>query len=98
VGNASSRSLVRRAIASFRRCAPFPSEGVAAPEPLAKDIARSDHASFWRYGYPALMVTDTVPFRNPHYHTEEDILETLDIDHLARVVQGLQKVVEDLAQ
>ncbi len=98
VGNANSRQLVWQAIASFRRCAPFPSEGVAAPESLAKDIARSDHASFWRYGYPALMITDTVPFRNPHYHTEEDTLETLDIDRLARVVQGLQKVVEDLAQ
>jgi hypothetical protein len=34
-------------------------------EALVKDIGRSDHASFWRYGYSVLMVTDTVPFRNP---------------------------------
>jgi hypothetical protein len=34
-------------------------------EAFVKDIGRSDHASFWRYGYSALMVTDTVPFRNP---------------------------------
>jgi hypothetical protein len=29
----------------------------------------SDHASFWNYGYPALMLTDTAMFRNPYYHT-----------------------------
>ena len=52
VGNLHSRRLVHRVIRGFRRVQ-FPSEGMAAPRWL-KDIFRSDHAAFWRCGYPAL--------------------------------------------
>ncbi len=97
VGNLKSRALVRRSIASFRKHAQFPSEGVAAPDSLVKDVRRSDHASFWAQGYPALMVTDTAPFRNPHYHKPSDTPEHVDFDALTRVVVGLSRVVEDLA-
>ncbi len=97
VGNLKSRALVRRSIASFRKHAQFPSEGVAAPDSLVKDVGRSDHASFWAQGYPALMATDTAPFRNPHYHKPSDIPEHVDFDALTRVVVGLSRVVEDLA-
>jgi hypothetical protein len=47
-------------------------------------------------GYHAVMVTDTAPFRYPHYHTAEDTPDKLDYDNTARVV-GLGRVVEDLA-
>ncbi len=97
VGNLRSRHLVRRSIASFRRHARFPSEGIAAPDFLVEDVRRSDHASFWAQGYPALMVTDTAPFRNPHYHKSSDTPDQVNFDHLTRVVIGLSKVVEDLA-
>ncbi len=97
VGNLKSRELVRRSIASFRRHAQFPSEGVAPPDSLVKDVGRSDHASFWAQGYPALMVTDTAPFRNPHYHKPSDTPAHVNFDYLARVVIGLSNVVEDLA-
>ena len=43
------------------------------------------------------MVTDTAPFRYPHYHTPEDTPEKLDYDRLARVVRGLEGVVRELA-
>jgi hypothetical protein len=52
-------------------------------------INLSDNASFWRYGYRAVMVTDSAFFRNPHYHRETDTLETLDFDSMAEVVKGL---------
>lgn len=97
VGNLGSRDLVRRSIASFRIHAQFPSEGIAAPDSLVEDVRRSDHASFWAQGYPALMVTDTAPFRNPHYHKSSDTPEQVNFDHLTRVVIGLSKVIEDLA-
>ena len=41
-------------------------------------VAWSDHRSFWDHGWPALMVTDTAPFRNPHYHQETDRPEHLE--------------------
>jgi Predicted aminopeptidases len=97
VGDLASRNLVRCAISSFRRHARFPSEGVAAPKAFAADIGRSDHASFWAQGYPAIMVTDTVPFRYPHYHRPSDTPDRLKFDPMVRVVIGLSSVVTDLA-
>jgi Zn-dependent M28 family amino/carboxypeptidase len=96
VGNLRSRSLLRRAIGTFRATTPFPSEGVAAPESIS-GIGWSDHWSFWQEGYPALMVTDTAPFRYLHYHESEDTPEKLDYERMARVVTGLGRVAMELA-
>jgi Iap family predicted aminopeptidase len=95
VGNVGSRRLVRESIGSFRRHAKFPSEGGAVPG-FIEGVAWSDHWAFWQVGYPAIMVTDTAPFRNPHYHTVEDTPDKLDFDRMARVVSGLTEVVERL--
>ncbi len=96
VGNMSSRALVRRAVGSFRRHTKFPSEGAAAPGYLP-GIYWSDHWAFWREGYPAVMVSDTAPFRYPYYHTSDDTPDKIDYRRTARVVVGLGKVVEELA-
>ena len=87
VGNVASRGLVRRAVASFRKNAAFPSEGTAAPGKI-EGIGWSDHWAYWEVGYPALMVTDTAFFRNDRYHTRRDTPETLDYESMARVVAG----------
>ncbi|MEM8835604.1 MAG: M28 family peptidase [Planctomycetota bacterium] len=97
VGDLGSRDLVREAIASFRTHAQFPSEGVALPESI-EGIGWSDHWAFWQAGYPAIMVTDTAHFRNPHYHRSSDTPGTLDYDRMSRVVEGMIRVVEDLAR
>ena len=96
VGNLSSRRLVRRVIGAFRVSTAFPSEGVAAPSGM-EGVHWSDHWSFWEAGYPAIMVTDTAPFRYPHYHTATDTPEQLDYTGLARVTGGLAEVVGVLA-
>lgn len=95
VGNLSSASLVRRAIGAFRENACFPSEGAALPS-WVPGVGWSDHASFWMHGYPAIMVTDTAPFRYPHYHLPTDTPDRVDYERLARVVGGLTMVVERL--
>jgi hypothetical protein len=97
VGNLSSRSLVRNALAEFRRTTQFPSEGVAAPGGLT-GVGWSDQWSFWQEGYPAIMITDTAPFRNPNYHQLSDTPGTLNYDQMARVTLGMKKVVEYLAK
>ena len=95
VGDLSSRHLVRRVIRGLRRVQ-FPSEGMAAPRWL-KDIFRSDHAAFWRCGYPAVMITDTANFRYKYYHTPQDTIDKINYEALARVVTGLQEGVLELA-
>ncbi|MGJ3246206.1 MAG: M20/M25/M40 family metallo-hydrolase [Elainellaceae cyanobacterium] len=56
----------------------------------------SDHAPFWDRGYRAIMVTDTSFMRNPHYHLGSDRLDTLDLDFLAGVCQGLEAGLQNL--
>jgi hypothetical protein len=95
VGSTQSKDLVRRCIKTFRDKVSFPSEGAALPGALP-GIGWSDHWSFEQVGYPAIMVTDTAPFRYPHYHTRDDLPEKIDYDRLARVVDGLRPVIEAL--
>ncbi|MFT5129466.1 MAG: Zn-dependent M28 family amino/carboxypeptidase [Rhodothermales bacterium] len=96
VGNYESRKLVRRVVREFRDNASFPSEGLAAAGALP-GIGWSDHWGFWQYDYPALMVTDTAPFRNPNYHRVTDTIDTIQFDKLARIVDGLHPVIASLA-
>ena len=96
VANTSSRDLLYRVIATFREHTAFPSEGIAAPE-WVTGIGWSDHWSFWREGYPALMVTDTALFRYKHYHTAEDTPDKIDYARMARVITGMSHVIAELA-
>jgi Zn-dependent M28 family amino/carboxypeptidase len=96
VSNPGSRRLLHEALAAFRRHAAFPSEGAAAPAALT-GVDWSDQWSFWEEGYPALMVTDTAPFRYPHYHTREDTPDKVDYERLARVTDGLARMLRELA-
>jgi len=70
---------------------PVPNRGLIVP-----DTRRSDHVPFWDNSYPAIMVTDTANMRNPHYHRESDRIETLDLDFLAGVCQGLVEAIRYL--
>jgi len=88
--------LVQRSIRKFRESVRFPSEGVAAPADWP-GVGWSDHWSFWQQQYPAIMITDTAMFRYPYYHTPLDTANRLDFAKMARVVDGVRKVVESLA-
>lgn len=96
VGNLSSRSLTLRAVEHFRETTKFPCEGAALPTYLP-GVGWSDHWSFWHEGYPAIMFTGTATFRNPNYHQPTDTPDTLDYERTARVVEGIERVVQELA-
>lgn len=96
VGNLASGPLVKQCLASFRRHQAFPSQGAALPGEM-EGVGWSDHWAFWQIGVPAVMVTDTAPMRYPHYHRPSDLPDKLDYGRLARVVEGLESVVLDLA-
>lgn len=67
----------------------------APPRLAGTDL--SDNWSYWRFGLPALIVTDTAFFRNHRYHTGDDVPETLDYERMARVVEGVAEAVRELA-
>jgi hypothetical protein len=95
VSNVHSRSLLRRVVALFRKHAKIASEGAALPA-FIPGVSWSDQWSFWRHGYPGIMITDTAPFRYPHYHSSSDTPDKLDYDRFTLVVSGMEKVIEDL--
>ena len=95
VSDLSSRNLVKKCIASFRKNATLPSEGIAAAHWIP-GISWSDQWAFWQEKFPAIMITDTAPFRYLYYHTAEDTPEKLDYDNLTRAVMGLFHVIMDL--
>lgn len=70
---------------------PVPNRGLPIPQ-----TRLSDHSPFWDLGYPAIMVTDTSFMRNPHYHQASDTLDTLDLDFLTGVCQGLIRGLSNL--
>jgi Zn-dependent M28 family amino/carboxypeptidase len=70
---------------------PVPNRGLPVPQ-----TRLSDHSPFWDLGYPAIMVTDTSFMRNPHYHQPSDTIDTLDLDFLTGVCQGLIKGLSTL--
>lgn len=97
VGNTSSGGFVRRVVKLFREHTRFPSQGAIMPKAV-REAGWSDHWAFQQVGYPGLMITDTAPFRYPHYHMQSDTPEKIDYERTARVVVGLEKVVADLVE
>lgn len=97
VANVGSRALLRRTMSIFRAQEKIPSEGAALPA-FIPGVSWSDHWSFWQHGYPAIMITDTAPFRYPHYHLPSDTPEKLDYDRFALVVSAMQEVIVDLVR
>jgi Zn-dependent M28 family amino/carboxypeptidase len=96
VANFRSRALLQQALKAFRANSAFPAEGLVAPEWLI-GVDWSDHWSFWRSGYPAIMITDTALFRYRHYHMPGDTPDKVDFQALARVTAGLAGMTRALA-
>jgi len=91
-----ARPLVRASIRSFRAHTQFPTIGGVAPA-FIPGIDFSDHWAFAQHGFPAIMLTDTAPYRYPYYHTRRDTPDKVDIDKLARVVKGIGGMIRDAA-
>jgi Zn-dependent M28 family amino/carboxypeptidase len=95
VGNWKSNALLSKFSAGMREVADLPVETLSVPGRgmIIPAVRLSDHAPFWDLGFPALMVTDTSFYRNPHYHSATDTLETLDIEFMAKVGEGVARAV-----
>lgn len=92
IGDQNSLKLQKAFLEAAAQFSPelkaFPIVAPASAQNVS-DLFRSDHARFWELNYPALMLTDTANFRNPHYHGPGDGMHTLDFDFMAAVVKAV---------
>jgi Zn-dependent M28 family amino/carboxypeptidase len=98
IGNWNSSALLRAVARGMRQVRGLAVETLSVPGAgaLLPAVRLSDHAPFWDAGYPALMVTDTAFYRNPNYHGRTDTLETLNVDFMAHVCEGVIRAIAAL--
>lgn len=96
VSNLQSKGFLNRVRHAFQKGTDLPVESISSLS-IVPGIDFSDHRSFWKFGFKALMVTDTAFYRNPYYHGPGDIPETLDYIRMTEVVIGLKSAIETLA-
>ena len=97
IGNERSQALTGVVVQAMKSHLPIVPLVVPGNGELLPDARRSDHTSFWDQGFPAVMLTDTANFRNPHYHRPTDTIETLNLDFIAAVADGVTAVVSAMA-
>ncbi len=88
VSDLPSRRLMRRLVDAFKANTDFPVQHAATLR-FVPGVSWSDHYSFWRHGYRAVMITDTAFYRYPYYHTQWDSPDRLAYPAFARATDGL---------
>jgi Zn-dependent M28 family amino/carboxypeptidase len=97
VGRIREGLVTRRVKAAMLGASDLPVYSMNALSFIA-GIDFSDHSSYWNEGFPAVMITDTAFYRNPHYHQAGDTADRLDYERLAKVVQGVFAVTQTWTQ
>ncbi len=92
VGNISSGEFTKKVKKFFKSSSSMPVESLNSFS-FIPGVDFSDHRNFWKFGYPAFMITDTSFYRNPNYHGIGDTASTLDYDRMAEVAAGLYKTL-----
>jgi len=96
IGMLRARRFVHTLTRTFRASTTFPAIGTVVPA-FVEGADLSDHWAYDHFGYPACMVTDTAPFRNPFYHSPNDTPDTVDYASLSRITSGLTATISALA-
>jgi Zn-dependent M28 family amino/carboxypeptidase len=92
VGDRPSRLFTRSIARAFRKASAVPAETLNTFS-FVPGVDFSDHRNFWKFGYPAVMVTDTAFYRNPNYHEAGDTPDTLDYGRMTEVTRGLLNAI-----
>jgi hypothetical protein len=87
VGNFGSSSLANQVVRHLKATTVGVSK-LQAPSFLT-GVDFSDHRNYWKFGYEAVMVTDTAFYRNANYHEKTDTISTLDFKRMQQVVKGV---------
>ncbi len=96
VGNLTSRNLVEKIKKSINKSSGIPVETLSTVS-FVPGVDFSDHRSFWKMGYPAVMITDTAFYRNPNYHSVKDTIDTLNFNKMSSLLVGLVQVAKNLS-
>jgi hypothetical protein len=96
VGSLGEGGLVRRVKRAMMASSSLPVYSINAPR-FVPGVDFSDHLSYWKAGYEAVMITDTAFYRNHNYHTANDTAEKLDYRRMAMVVAGVYGAVIELS-
>jgi len=97
VSNFSSSWLAKKIVSSFRGVTSFPLESIVTFS-FVPGVDFSDHWSFWKEDYPAVMITDTAFYRYDYYHSKFDTYEKLNYQKMAEVVKGLKGSLEEISK
>ncbi|HEY3307221.1 MAG TPA: M28 family peptidase [Desulfuromonadaceae bacterium] len=100
VANRKSKTLMKLFLETAARNVPLlKTAGYATPAQgyLLPQLRFSDHSSFWEQGYQAIMLNDTVMFRNGNYHKPTDTPDTLDYVFMAKVATAVAAFAAEYA-
>ena len=75
----------------------LPTKSFTGPQTLS-GIDFSDHRNYWKFGYSAVMITNTAFYRNPHYHKNTDTMESLDLIRMSKVIDEVCYCILNLGQ
>lgn len=87
VSNYGSSSLSKQ-LSRHLKATSIKVETLKAPS-FITGVDFSDHRNYWKFGYDAVMITDTAFYRNPNYHERSDTIDTLDFSRMKEVVKGI---------
>lgn len=96
VGRLDQRKLVKRIKGLMKGATDLPVYSVNAPL-IVPGIDFSDHRNYWKYGYDAVMITDTAFYRNQEYHEPGDTAERLNFELMAQAVIQVFEAIKGLA-
>ena len=88
-------AFARKFSANFKNMAAIDTQNLKAPAKI-EGIDFSDHLNYWKFGYDALMVTNTAFYRNRNYHQATDTMETLDIPKMMKVIDTVALAIINL--
>ena len=97
VGNKDSENFTEKFSAHLKQTSQIKVEMLIGDTSIP-GVDLSDHASFWKCDFPALMLTDTAFYRNIYYHTAEDKIDHLDFRRFSKLTAGLVEALKSLDQ
>ena len=86
--NFDSNSLGSEYCAAMKQINRLDCQRLVAPS-FVTGVDFSDHLNYWNADIPAIMITDTAFFRNKNYHTPNDKVETLNLQKMKHVIDGV---------
>lgn len=97
IGNMDQRTFTKDVKIGMKGASDLPVRSINAPKSIP-GIDFSDHRNYWKFGYNAVMVTDTAFYRNTAYHEPNDTWDRLNYEKMGQVVQGVYSAILQLTE